>query len=413
MIRQRPILLALLVGLAAPACGSRVQRHEAPTLVSVADLPPDQRAARSTNDFNHALLEQLGEGNLALSPVSISTAVAMAYAGARGATATELADVMASPPDAVVGFGALHQALEGRDVEGAGDTGVTLSLANDVWVQQGFELLPDYLTTLQEHYGAGPRELDFKEAHEESTEKINEQVSEATQAKIPELIPQGIVTPLTRVVLTNAMYLKATWAFPFEEEATSPDTFHTPDGEVSAPTMHQVAGFRRAEGDGFEALELPYVGGELAALVVLPERGRLDEVQASFDAAAFASTLAGLRSARVDVRMPRFRVRQNHSLVKELRAMGASAPFSDMADFSGITREAPLKISEVIHEAYIDVDESGTEAAAATAVILVEISSARPQAPTPFHVDRPFLFYVYDRPTGAILFVARVVDPTA
>jgi serpin B len=373
-----------------------------------ADLSPDARAAQSSNEFGHVLLGRLEEGNAALSPASISTAVAMAYAGAGGETAAQLAEVMRYPEDAVAGFGALSTQLKQRNEKKGKEATVTLQLANDVWMQTDFAIKDAYVTRIESHYGAKPRQVNFTGAPKESRNEINSYVAQQTHDKIPELLPDGIIEPTTRAILTNAIYLKAAWKSPFEEDATASATFNTPSGEVEAQMMHQTTYFQRASGQDFEALEMPYVGENLAALVVLPNQGRLEDVQKSFDATAFASAIDDLKRTYVDFAMPKFKVRRSSMLKPHLKAMGAPLAFSNAADFDAMHPD--LAIAEVVHEAFIDVDEKGTEAAAATAVVM-GLRGISPKAQE-FVVDRPFLFYVYDKPTGAILFTARVVDPT-
>ncbi|MGM0555489.1 MAG: serpin family protein [Myxococcota bacterium] len=367
-----------------------------------------QTAANAVNDFSHDVFLETGEGNVAVSPISISAAMGMAYAGAAGETADEIASVFHYGDSAVPFLGALQTELGTRNAEFDKGLSLQLSIVNDLWLQQDFEVGDDYLSTVEEHFDAKPRAVDFKNSPESARKTINEHIADKTQQKIPELIAEGMIKPSIRTVLTNAIYLKAPWAYQFEESATKPGTFHAPDRDVEAQMMGQSEYLRRSSGQGFEALELPYKGNELAALIVLPEKGKMAQVADALDAEGFAQTVDGLEQRYTRVQMPRFEVRKKLTLGETLGKLGMSSAFADGANFDAIAPE--MAISEVVHEAYMKVDEQGTEAAAAAAVMMG--STGMPPEPTSFVVDRPFLFYVFDRPTGTILFVARIVDPT-
>ncbi|MFW6115773.1 MAG: serpin family protein, partial [Chloroflexota bacterium] len=286
-----------------------------------------------------------------------------------------------------------------------------LNIANAIWGQEDYEFLTSFLDLLAENYGAGLRILDFAGAPEESRAIINEWVSEKTEEKIKDLLPPGIINALTRLVLTNAIYFNAAWANPFEEEATEDGSFTLLDGtEVQLPMMRQVESFGYAEGSNYQAVELPYAGHEMSMVIALPGEGELEAFEASLDATRVGAIIEELERQQVALTMPKFEYDARLSLAETLAALGMPVAFSGEADFSGMTGSGGLFISEVVHKAFVSVDEEGTEAAAATAVVMVE--SAAPGEPVEMTVDHPFIFLIRDVETGTILFVGRVVDPT-
>lgn len=368
-------------------------------------------------DLYRSLAGEEGDENLFYSPYSISLALAMTYAGARGETEQQMSDTLhfALPrEDLHAAFNALDQAFasRGEEAEGKGEKGFRLNIANAIWGQKGYEFLEAFLDTLATNYGAGLRVLDFASAPEESRVEINEWVSEKTEGKIENLIPKGAVGPLTRLVLTNAIYFNAAWATPFEEEATKDGPFTLLDGgEVTVPMMRQTESFGYAEGEGYQAVDLPYDGHELSMVILLPEAGKFEAFEGSLDAERVQTIIEELEQGQVTLTMPKFEFDSGFSLKETLAAMGMPVAFSGEADFSGMTGDGALSIAEVIHKAFVSVDEEGTEAAAATAVVMVE--SAMPGQPAEVTIDRPFIFLIRDIETGAILFVGRVVDPSA
>jgi serpin B len=368
-------------------------------------------------DLYRVLTEAQGEGaNLFYSPYSISVALAMTYAGAEGGTEREMAEALHfTLPEAQLhpAFNALALALaaRGEGAEGQDDGGFRLHVVNALWGQRGYEFLQAFLDTLAKHYGAGLRLLDFKTAPEEARVTINDWVSEQTEGKIEDLIPPGAIDPLTRLVLTNAIYFNAAWAAPFKAERTEDGAFHRLDGEqVTVPMMHQTASFGYAEGRGYQAVELPYDGHELSMVILLPDAGRFMEVEGALDAQTIPGVFDALRERRVALTMPKFKVESSFSLVDALKALGMPSAFSDTADFSGMDGTRDLFITDVLHKAFVDVDEEGTEAAAATAVI-VGLKAVMPEEPMEMVVDRPFIFLIRDIKTGTVLFVGRVMDP--
>lgn len=383
-----------------------------------ADLAALAAGNRSFAADLYAVLAGASDENLAFSPLGIRIALAMTYAGAEGTTAVQMADALRF---GVFGdrlhaaYNALDQALEARNVEfPAGPDGVErkveLSVVNALWGQQGFSFGDPFLETLAAEYGAGMYLVDFMEATEGARTAINEWVATETNERIPELIGPGVLSDLTRLVLTNAVYLDATWASPFDPNRTEAADFTLLDGSVvSADLMRATLTVPYAEGEGWQAVELPYVGDELAMLVIVPDAGAFSAVEASVADRLEASDLI---PEQVALALPRFEFRSQSGLLGPLRELGmVDALDAALADFSGMTGERDLFVSDILHEAFVAVDEQGTEAAAATAVVM-DLRSA-PANPIVLEIDRPFLFALRDRETGTVLFLGRVLDPTA
>lgn len=384
-------------------------------------------AAAAMNGLGGRLYEQLVDRlltpNLVFSPASVTVALAMTRAGARGVTADEMDTVLGvgaadgpTPADADAlhrSMNALTAALESRTGTYQRDgepVELVLALANAPWAQTGLTVETPFLDTLAAEYGAGLRVVDFVGDPEGSRGAINGWVADQTRERIPELIGQGAITPDTRMVLVNAVYLKAPWAREFKEFRTTDATFTTLDGdEVTVPMMSAEEFLDYAEGEGWRAVELPYIDGNLAMLLVLPDQ---EHTFAARIATGVLDEITGaLERTDVLLRVPRFDIGTTASLRDLLVSLGMSTAFTDGADFSGITTDEPLAIAEVLHEANITIDEDGTEAAAATAV-LMEATAAPPAEPIEITFDRPFLFAVRDRTTGAITFLGRIGDPS-
>jgi serpin B len=345
----------------------------------------------------------------------------MTYAGAAGTTAQEMAATLHFTLDG----DALHQAFnsldtilesrswQGKDDKGK-DQGVLVKTANSLWGQQDTVFEQIFLDTLAADYGAGIRLVDYKTAAEAARKAINDWVAAETEEKITDLIPEGALDALTRLVLVNAVYLDATWASQFDPELTEDGQFTTLAGDVvTAPMMTQSASLPYGRGDGWQAVELPYLRGDLAMLVIVPDQERFTDIESRLATGLIDETVAGLsEGAEVDLTMPKFEFRTQAGLSQALAALGMESAFDPaVADFSRMTTQEALFISDVIHEAYIAVDEEGTEAAAATAVIMR--ATAAPVEIVELKIDRPFLFALRDRETGALLFLGRVTDPTA
>jgi serpin B len=411
------ILLAL-AACSQPAL-SDVLRSDKPRDTAPQTNPDDLTVLVEGNsgfafDLYQALRDK--EGNLFYSPYSISLALAMTYAGARGETEQEMADTLRfllAQDDLHRAFNALdiELASRGEGAQGRDDQGFRLNIVNAIWGQRDYPFLDEFLDTLAENYGAGLRLLDFIKAPEESRITINEWVSDQTEERIKDLIPQGAIDSLTRLVLTNAIYFNAAWQYPFDENDTQDGTFYLLDGsEITVPMMHQTEDFSYAEGDGYQVVQLPYDGRELAMVILLPRSGQFEAFEDTLGAQQVAAMIHDLERRQVILTMPKFEFESEFSLKQTLAAMGMPTAFSDGADFSGMTGNRELKISDVIHKSFVAVDEAGTEAAAATAVIM-EMTALPPAEAVEVSIDRPFLFLIRDIDTGTILFVGRVTNP--
>ena len=426
---RNPLVLTAAVALAAclAACGedasggdsvnpptpagsearSALERDQAP------EVAPD--ALRALTDGQAAfaldLYGPLGAegGNVFYSPLSIHQALTMAYAGAAGSTAQEMATTLRLGAAPHAAQNALDLSLEAAarvPVEGEASP-LALEISNSIWGSPDITWAQPFLDTLALNYGAGLRLTDFAADPEAAREDINGWVADQTNDRIPELLPQGTIDIETALVLVNAIFFKASWETPFEPSQTAAADFHLTGGEtVQVPTMS--AGFPTlvAAGEGWRAVDLPYVGGRASMLVVVPDD--LAAFEAQLDDALYAEMLGALTEGAALVSLPRFTYSQGASLKEALSAMGMPTAFSGAADFSNLTADASLQITDVVHQAFVQVDERGTEAAAATAVVFGPTA-----APEPFELraDRPFVFFIRDRETGAILFTGRVVDP--
>lgn len=363
------------------------------------------------------LAEEDDGNNLFCSPYSISIALAMTYAGARGETATEMADALhytLAQEELHPAFNWLDLTLESRgaDAEGSDGEPFRLSVVNATWGQAGYPFLEDYLDVLAINYGAGLRTMDFVGAPDPSRIEINDWVTDQTEGRIEDLLPEGSITSDTRLVLTNAIYFNAAWANKFDEDFTRDGEFTLIDGStVTTDMMHQEETFGYVAGEGYQALELPYDGNEISMVVLLPDAGTLPAFEASLDAAAIHEITDSIEYQQVAVTMPRFTFDSGFSLVETMRTLGMEQAFTGAADLSGMAEGGDLMITDIFHKAFVLVDESGTEAAAATAVVVGETSVEPPALE--MTVDRPFLFLIRDIETGAVLFLGRVLDPTA
>lgn len=361
-------------------------------------------------DLYQALREQ--PGNLFYSPYSISLALAMTYAGARGDTAAQMADVLhfeLTQDQLHPAFNKLDETLN-RELEGV-EQPFQLNIANSIWGQRDFEFEADFLDVLAENYGAGLRLVDFAQAAEAARQQINSWVEEQTQDKIKDLIPEGALDSMTRLVLANAIYFKAAWQSQFDAANTQDAPFTLLDGsQVNAPTMRQTGSMNYAAGDGWEAVELAYEGGRQSMVILLPATGEFEAFEAGLDAARVAEILGAMQFTSVELALPRFSFESEIRLNELLAAMGMPQAFvPDQADFSGMRALRDLYISAVLHKAFVDVNEEGTEAAAATAVI-VSVTSL-PVDIQQMQIDRPFIFLIRDIETGSILFAGRVLNP--
>ena len=385
-------------------------------------------------------------GNLVFSPASIATALRLVLLGARGETAAQIAAVLhlatpdgaalsdQKPPglqaaQALTAFSALLSDLAAGDL--------TLRAPNAMWVQSGLPLEPGFTAAVAEATAVTVHDADFRRAAEQARREINQFIREQTAGKISDLLSPGVVSATTSLVLASAVYLKAAWARPFPAGATQDAAFYLDPGQrnpgrpdpatqVTVPTMRVRARLRYLRADGYQAVELPYAGTRVGMVIVLPDpspgpgsggpayAGPGGLLASVAPGAGLDGLRAGLAPRQVSLALPRFRVTSGFALRPVLAALGMPLAFTDEADFSGITTAQRLRIDEVVHQAYIDVNEAGTEAAAATAVIMT--ASARlmePEPPVEMIVDRPFLFALTDLRSGLPLFLGRVTDPTA
>lgn len=421
------ILLAVtLVGLPACAVNSpkpavvlgQEIKSDKPRITSPSVSQSDLSTLVDGNNtfaFNLYRVLSQQDGNLFYSPYSISEALAMTYAGARGNTETSMADALkfTLPQNQLhPAFNDLDLQLKqrGEGAKGTDEKGFRLNVVNAIWGQEGFNFLNSYLDILAQDYGAGLRVVDFINQTEKSRTTINDWVSEQTEGKIKDLIPPGSVNDLTRLVLTNAIYFNAAWAKQFNKDATADGTFHTLNsGDVTVPVMHQTESLKYIEGNNYQAVEIPYDGNQLSMVVLLPASGQFNNFEQSLDAGAVKDILSKMKSEEVVLSLPKFQYDATLGLKDALSKLGMSVAFTDNADLSGIDGKKDLAIQDVLHKAYISVDENGTEAAAASAVIVG--ATAMPLQQYTFNVDRPFIFFIRDIPTGQIIFVGRVMNP--
>lgn len=353
-------------------------------------------------------------GNLFYSPHSISMALAMVWAGARGQTEADMAKVLGfdlGQTKTHAAFNALDQALasRGQGAQGADGQGFRLNVANALWSQIGYPFEQPFLDTLALNYGAGVHVVDFEGQNQQSVDLINGWVSDRTEGRIDKLVSTDSVKPDTRLVLTNAIYFNAAWAEPFDDANTKDEGFTLLDGTgVTVPMMHGYQETGYVDGDGYQAAAIQYDGGELSMVVVLPDAGTFADFESKLDATKLDEITSGMGHYGVDMAMPKFDFSSELELSKALQALGMESAFSG-ADFTGISKAESLEIAGVVHKAFVKVNEAGTEAAAATGVIVGPTSAPEPASLT---LDRPFLFVIRDNPTGEILFVGRIQDPT-
>jgi serpin B len=394
-------------------------------------------AANATNQFAVDLHRQLATGNenLCVSPFSIETALAMTFAGADGDTRTEMARVLHFPGDVSAlapSFGALQHSLEEMSTKtaelvkksrefGGPSEPIALNIANRLFAQKDYDFRQAFLSLVKQNYGAAFEPLDFVADPRAATQHINKWVADQTRNKIRDLIPADALNKLTRLVLANALYLKAPWADPFSEKTTQPEPFHVRGGApVNVPLMRKTARFGYAKREGFSAVSLPYVGDDLQLLVLLPDEvSGLRTLESKLTADVLAHCTK-LETQDVDLRLPKFKLEPpTIALAENLQALGMKSAFDIPQGSANFDKMAPRKpndylyISNVFHKTFIAVDEKGTEAAAATAVVMMRATAMRAPKPPPIEVkvDRPFVYAIQHVPSGVCLFLGRVTDP--
>lgn len=438
------ILRSLLsIGLAAAmlltACAPLAEVPEAPAPTEPAEKPqePEQSysefagkeayiidpqvdaqavkaAAEANNAFALALYQQLAEsdGNLFYSPYSIYTALMMTYAGAAGQTAEQMKqalEITVPEGEAHAALNALNLTLKNNSMFDGAPV-FSFNVANQLWGQKDFVFNEQFLNTLSAYYDANLKTVDFRDS-ENARALINLWVAAQTNDKIKDLIPEGVLNALTRLVLTNAVYFKAAWMNQFDPANTAPGTFTLSDGsQVDVPMMRAQRSMQAFVDEQFAVVELPYVGGRYSMALVMPAQDGLAEFESSLDAERLNKILGSLSTASVTLSLPKFKLESSFGLSEAMKTLGMTDAFTPgLADFSGMEGTRNLYISDLLHKAYVDVNEEGTEAAAATAVV-VGMTSMPAESYT-IDFDRPFLFLIRDIQTNAILFMGRMADP--
>mgnify|MGYP006277618157 CR=1 FL=1 len=386
-----------------PASGSEVFPE--------ASLEDIEELSRGNSAFGLDMYHSLsgGEDNIFFSPFSISSALAMTFAGARGQTEEEMRQTLhfTLPGDTLhAAFGSLLRRLNPASDD---DGEFALHTVNALWGQSGYEFLPGFLSLVSEYYRGDISMLDFGGEPERSRNTINEWVADQTEEKISDLLPPGSITTATRLVLTNAIYFNARWLFPFDPAATTRRPFTLLDGErLEVPAMSITETFRMMTGEGYGAVELPYRGTEGNMLLIVPDEGRFREIEERLDPELIRRTDASMRHVNLRLTLPKFTSTSRFSLEDALASMGMPSAFGPAADFSGMDGTRWLYISRVVHQAFVSVDEYGTEAAAATAVVMEKRNGG---ASAEFSVDRPFIYMIRDGATGTLLFMGRMLNP--
>jgi serpin B len=361
------------------------------------------------NDFAFNLYQRYsrGTGNILFSPYSISIALSMTYEGARGETAEEMEAVfgfLTNPSDRHPSVANIYNNLN------QGDHNYALHTVNALWIQHDYQILEEYIDCIASYYGGDANLLDFVSEPEESRRIINKWVEDRTNERIKDLFPPGSIDSLVRLVLTNAIYFKGDWLYEFDEDVTRVEDFYvTPSKTVEVDMMNIQRSFNYTETEDLQLLEIPYSGEDISMLLLLPKKGNLDEVEAQISTQGLGKLVDLMEETDVDVYLPRFTFDTKYFMTEDLAEMGMPTAFTGNADFSGITGTRELYIDKVIHQAFIEVNEEGTEAAAATGVSL-RLTAAPPGEL--FRADHPFIFLIRDLDTGLILFMGRVSDPS-
>jgi serpin B len=405
----------LIVGVVLIGVAALAHTFQKEFSIDKTTVPNNETVAEGNYNFAFDLyskLRQEKDGNLFFSPYSISAALAMTYSGAKGNTATEMSDVMHFNADQEKfhsSFKTLVDELATRN-----QNGVQLNIANSIWVDKSYTFLKGYLAGVKKYYGSSINQVDFVNKFEANRIKINKWVENKTNKKIKDLLSKGVLDEETRQVLVNAIYFKGTWLNKFKKSKTQKMPFHKgKQAEISTNFMKETLSLPYYEDKKVQAIQLPYAGNKISMVIVLPrERNGIAELEKSISGDKF-KTWTLFRNSKVDLSLPKFKMTCQFSLGKALIGMGMKEAFTNGADFSGMTGKKDLKISAIIHKAFIEVGEEGTEAAAATAVVMRTKSASinRPSTPKVFKADHPFLFVIRDNSTNSILFMGRMVNP--
>tara|TARA_Y100000310_G_C20702557_1_gene831266 strand:+ start:3737 stop:4975 length:1239 start_codon:yes stop_codon:yes gene_type:complete len=409
---KKALIVLLFIGVALAGCTSPGPDPIRTNFTNADDSGYTAQAveelAFGTNDFAFELYNEVNEKNknVFISPWSISSAFGMTQEGARGNTAIEMQQVLnfsTIDSERRSSFAHLFNSIN------APNENYQMSTANAIWVDNDFQILENFVDTVKTFYGAEAQELDFAESVE-ATNTINDWVEDKTNNKINDIIPQGTLNNLTRLVLTNAVYFKGTWEMQFDPDDTKEEEFRTPSGVVMTDMMRITDDeFYYTEDDLAKVLELPYKGNKLSMLILLPKEDSLSNLEASLNAQKFEEYRDSLWKTELPIFIPKFKFEEKYFLKENLSNLGMKEAFTTKADFSGIANE-DLLISSVIHQTFVEVNEEGTEAAAAT-VIAIGVTSAPPE-PYIFRADHPFIFAIVDNESGLIIFLGKVADPT-
>lgn len=413
-------ILSILVILSS--CKTRKNDTADQVVIPPAEVKTPEKAIQNysivdgMNLFAFEMYKEIAESkNQVFSPFSISTALAMTYAGAEGNTKKEFIEVMHFQEDQQAFNSAFHQIIS--DIESAQNKDLQLSIANALWPQSGYSFLEEYLQQMKSFYGVDVQSLDYKTDPEKARLIINKWVEEKTQDKIRNLLKEGVLSPLTRMVLTNAIYFKGNWKYEFNEDDTDKDGvfYLNKTEEVKAEMMNITKpAIKHMQNEDFSMLELPYSNDSLSMVFILPnEKDGIKKLEDKLSYDMYKQAYNQMQKRKVVISIPKFTMEFELDLVKKFEGMGMTDAFSGKADFSGMTGKKDLQIDKVIHKAFIEVNESGTEAAAATAVIMIEKSSAVPNKPLLYYfiADHPFLYLIKDNQNGAILFMGKLMLP--
>lgn len=407
--------IGLVVGLLSLCLwGTVLAMNTTPLLEDKTDPQALKAFAQETNQFGYDLFQQLRrqEGNLFFSPYSIQSALAMTATGAKGDTAQQMTKVLHLPDD-VARFSGMEQGLMSSLLNQP--KGYDIRIANALWGQNKHPFIPEFISLVQRSFRAEGRTMDFIKEPDQCRLTINAWVETQTNDLIKDLLPSGSITPLTRLVLTNAIYFKGLWQTPFDKKFTKPFDFSlTVDQKIKTDMMYRSGHMAYIENDDLQVVELPYQGGRLSMIVVLPKKkDGLGDVEATLTSEKLTSWIIGLKPVKVNLTFPKIKTTYSANLTKTLPAMGMVNAFdSSKADFSGMDGTRELSISDVVHKAFCEINEEGTEAAAATGVVMERtLAPVKQPPPVEFKADHPYLYLIRDTQTGSLVFLGRVADP--